>query len=218
MRLLAASMIILFLSGCATVYETESFDDLTASHKTVAILEPEVGIDLRKLPDGMTQEDVRKLEVDEAGIMYDALYSRFLNRYQKGEYTVSFQDVDETQVILRRNNVADTSTMTKQELAEMLGVDAVISTKIRRSKPMGTGAAIATTLLFGFGVTNEVSVNLKVHDGASGTLLWSYDHEVSGNLGSSAEGLAENLMKGISRRFPYSEEAQSRGTSVPSRG
>jgi hypothetical protein len=86
----------------------------------------------------------------------------------------------------------------------MLGVDAMISGTIRRSQPMSTGAAIAVGVLFGVsGETNRVDVNVNLHDGATGKLLWKYDHHESGALGSSSEGLAKSLMKGISKKFPY---------------
>ena len=51
---------------------------------------------------------------------------------------------------------------------------------IGRSRPLGTGAAIVTTVLFGVGVTNQVEASMTVHDGGDGALLWSYDHEVGG--------------------------------------
>lgn len=93
---------------------------------------------------------------------------------------------------------------TKMELREMLNVDAMISGTIRRSRPMSTGAAIATAILFGVaGNTNRVDINVNLHDGASGKLLWKYDHSESGSLGSSSEGMAKSLMKGISKKFPY---------------
>lgn len=51
--------------------------------------------------------------------------------------------------------------------------------------------------------TNEVNVSLTVHDGRSGRLVYSYDHEIGGGLGSSPESIAESLMRQISRQFPY---------------
>jgi hypothetical protein len=93
---------------------------------------------------------------------------------------------------------------TKEELRNILDVDALISGTIHRSKPMSTGTAVVLGVLFGvWGSTNEVNVSLNIHDGASGELLWKYDHKASGSVGSSSEGLAESLMKNISKKFPY---------------
>ena len=50
---------------------------------------------------------------------------------------------------------------------------------------MSGGATIASTLLFGFASTNEVTANIRIHDGASGELVWNYGHEMQGDLFSS---------------------------------
>jgi hypothetical protein len=71
------------------------------------------------------------------------------------------------------------------------------------SKPMGTGAAVVTTLLVGWGKSNEAKINLTIHDSESGTLVWSYDHTASGGVISSPEQLAKSLMRNIASKFPY---------------
>lgn len=196
---------LLLLTGCATVYTAEDFSTYQSQHKTTAILPYSVQIELKKLPEGVTQADLAKMEMDEGYVFQKVLYSQFLEQYSKGRYTVEFQDVDKTNTLLTRGgvNFDNMSSYTKDELATLLGVDSLISGNIRRDKPMSTGAAIASTLFFGFGSTNKVHVNMAVHDGATGNLLWSYDHEASGGLGSSPEGLAKSLMDNISKKFPY---------------
>ncbi len=81
------------------------------------------------------------------------------------------------------------------------------------SKPMGTGAAVVTTLLVGWGVTNEAKINLTIHDSSSGALVWSYDHTATGGVISSPQQLAKNLMKNIASKFPYKvSNAKGAGT------
>ena len=198
---------LMLLAGCATptIYTVEEFETYQAEHKTVAILPYTVQIELKKLPEGTTEADIQKMEKDEGFMFQKVLYSQFLQKYANGQYTVEFQDCDKTNTLLTRSdiNYQNMARHTKDELATLLGVDALISGNIKRQKPMGTGAAIASTLIFGFGNTNQVHVNMAIHDGATGNLLWSYDHEVSGGLGSSPEGLAKSLMKNIAKKFPY---------------
>ena len=196
---------IVLLAGCATVYTVEEFENYQAAHKTVAILPYTVQIELKKLPEGTTQADIERMENNEGYLFQKVLYSQFLQKYAKGQYTVEFQDVDKTNTLLMRSDIdlEDMKRYTKDELATLLGVDALISGNIKRDKPMGTGAAIASALLIGFSKTNKVHVNMAIHDGATGNLLWSYDHEVSGGLGSSPERLAKSLMKKIAKKFPY---------------
>jgi len=202
---------VVMLSACKTadVYTAESFADFQSTHKQVAVIPFEVTIGQKKLPKGMDAASVKDAEKQEGIVFQKQLYSQFLKRWSKGEYTVEFQDVDETNVLLRRANMAEDNieNFTKAEIGKALGVDAVISGKIKRDKPMSTGAAIATVALLGFGgTTNSVNVNMTVHDSEEGSLLWSYDHEVKGGLGSSAEGVAKSLMKNSSKKFPYKIE------------
>ena len=79
----------------------------------------------------------------------------------------------------------------------------MVSGRMSLSKPMGTGWAVATTLLFGFGATNSGLVNMTVHEGAGGKLMWSYEHELSHGVMSSADSVARALMGGIANQFPY---------------
>lgn len=203
---LLVPLLILVVTGCATVYTAADFADRTAEHETVALLPFDVSINLRELPEGLTEEDLRAQERDEAYSFQRQLYTQFLQRYARGQYTVEFQDIDTTNVLLNRADVdyrAIYSSYTRAELADLLDVDAVVSGAIGRSRPLGTGAAIVTTVLFGVGVTNQVEASMTVHDGDDGALLWSYDHEVGGGLGSTPEGVAESLMRGVARSFPY---------------
>lgn len=196
------------MTACATVYTDENFAEFQDVHKKVAILPFDVTIERKKIPEDMTMEMLDAAEKEEQDLFQKQLYTQFLNRYEKGKYSVTFQDIDETNVLMRRSgmdgeNMAD---FTKAEIGKALGVDSVISGQIKRSKPMSTGAAIATTFLFGFGSTNKVNVNMNIHDSESGTLLWSYDHEMSGGLTTSAEGVARSLMKDTAKKFPYEKD------------
>jgi hypothetical protein len=195
----------LLMAGCATVYTANDFDQYQREHRSVAILPFDVNVDLRKLPEGMTREDLEAMEEEEGYLFQDQLYANFLMKHQKSAYTIDFQDIDKTNVMLQRADVDYQSLRkyTKEELAEILGVDAIISGRIYREKPMNMGEAIFSTFLVGNSVTNEVDINMTVHDGKTGNLLFSYDHQVQGSLGSSAENLARSLMNEISNKFPY---------------
>lgn len=200
--------VLFLLTACATVYTSQDFSQHQSRHQTVAILPFRVSIDLKKVPEGVTAEQLRRAEVDEAYLFQKQLYNQLLVQYGKQRYTVAFQDIDKSNVLLERAGIKyeNISSSTKDEIAKILGVDAVISGQIRREKPMSTGAAILSTLFIGFSSTNKVTVNMAIHDGATAQLIWSYDHEVSGGLGSSAEGLAKSLMSSISKKFPYNRK------------
>ncbi len=206
-RLFAAATLLLLLTACAgpSIYTNESFSNYQNEHKLVAVLPYDVEIQLKKLPEGLTADDLEKMEEEEGFLFQQQLYAQFLERYGKGKYTVGFQDVEKTNILLERAGIdyEKISRHTKEELAETLGVDAVISGDIKRSKPMSTGWAVASTVLIGWGTTNTVNVNMRIHDGKNGEMIWSYDHDASGGVASSAEGLAKALMRNVSKKFPY---------------
>ena len=204
-------MTIILLSACATadIYTAESFDAAQTAHKEVAVIPFAVTIAQKDLAEGTDLAALKSAEAEEGIIFQKQLYSQFLKRYSKGEYTVSFQDVDETNILLRRANMGDGNirNFTKAEIGQALGVDALISGTIKREKPMSNGAAVASTLLLGFGgTTNSVNVNMTVHDSDSGGLLWSYDHEFKGGIGSSPESVSKGLLKASSKKFPYKKD------------
>jgi hypothetical protein len=193
------------IQGCGPkIYMNPDFPKLKNEHHLVAVLPFFVTIEAGKLPKDITQETINQMQKDEAFNFQQQPYSMLLEKQAKGEYTVEFQDVDQTLALLAKQNITyeNLGEYTKTDIGKILGVDAILSGNIRRSRPMSTGAAIATALILGVaGNTNRVDVNVNLHDANSGKLLWKLDHQESGSLGSSSEGLAKSLMKGISKKF-----------------
>ena len=210
LRILSVLAVFVF-AGCAepTIYTKPEFSDVTKSHQKVAILPFIVTIDSKNQSKEFTLEVAKKSERDEAYLFQQQMYSRFLKQQAKGMYTVDFQDTEYSNTVLAKSGITydNISTYTKSDIAKILGVDAVIYGTIKRSKPMSGAGAVVMAILIGVsGSTNRVDVTINLHDGMSNELLWKYDHEASGSLGSSPEGLAKSLMKGISKDFPYKKD------------
>jgi hypothetical protein len=207
-------LFLLLLVGCnnPTIYTKNDFSKVTNSHKTVAILPFSVSIDSKNQSKEFTLEMARKSEKDESYLFQQQIYSQFLKQQSKGKYTVEFQDVEYTNARLSQAGITydNMNASTKQDISKKLGVDAVISGTIKRSKPMSSGSAIAIGVLFGaWGNTNRVDISMGLHNGNDSSLLWKYDHQASGSIGSSSEALAKDLMKGISKDFPYKKDVTS---------
>jgi hypothetical protein len=114
--------------------------------------------------------------------------------------------VDQTNALLARAGLApdSLSTHTKDEIAKALGVEGLVSGSVHQSQPTSTGVAIAQTILVGFsGSTQRVDINMSIHNGADGSLLWSYDHNDHGGLMNSVEGMVKSLLKKVAGNFPY---------------
>lgn len=203
--------LVLCLVGCGpSIYKTSNFDTIAQTHKTVAILPAQVIIQLR--PAEMkrtTPEQLAKNEAATGYAMQEKLYGWFLRRSDKFGYTVAFQDVSQTNALLEKAgfNYDGLFTKSKSELASLLGVDAVITTSLRTDKPMNQGVALAVGLVFGaWGTTNKAYTTINIHEGKNSGLMWKYDYEAAGSVGSSPESLVNALMRNASRKFPYNNK------------
>jgi hypothetical protein len=211
MRTLGLSVVLfltLLCSSCGpSIYLAQDFRSYAPKHKTVAILPASVAIALRpNQARNTSSEQMRSMQQQSALDFQSRIYAWLLRRQQQHGYTVDFQDVSLTNSILRKANLTDEDmrTQSPQELAKMLGVDAVLSTSVSTSKPMSDGAAVAVGLLIGaWGATNQANITVNIHDGPAGKLLWKYDFVASGSIGSSPENMVNALMRNASRKFPY---------------
>lgn len=201
------------LSACATVYTNEEFTNFRTVHKKVAIVPFTVNGSSDSSPDNIDHATLNAMQIEEGITVQKLLYSQYLKRWSKGEYTVKFQDVDETNILLGRASITGNNirNYSKSKIGKTLGVDAIISGTVTREQPLGTRAAIASKLLLGIsGPTNTVNVNMSIHDTERGELLWSYDHDLVGGLGSSTRGITKSLINETSRKFPYRKSSEGK--------
>ncbi len=203
---LVLSFMTIFSSCGPTIYKAANFETSKSTVKTLAILPFNVSIDSKRLPKGITIETLKESQEKTGYDMQSNSYTWFLQRQK--EYSTTFQDIDKTNAILKKTNITfdNIALQEKADLCKLLGVDGIISGKATMSKPMSEGGAIATAVLLGgFGSTNKTATSLTIHD-MTGGLLWKYDYDASGSLGSNAESLTKALMKNASKNFPYKKK------------
>lgn len=208
LSLAAALVLTLLVSACGPkIYMAQDFQAYAPKHKVVAILPASVNIGLRPNQAKNTSADqMRQMQLQSALDYQSRIYAWLLRRNLQQHYTVEFQDVSQTNSVLRKANLTDEDmrTQSPQDLAKMLGVDAVLTTNVQTSKPMSDGAAVAVGLLVGaWGATNQANITVNINDGTSGKLLWKYDFVAAGSVGSSPENIVNALMRNASRKFPY---------------
>ncbi len=204
------SLIVLISSCAPKIYQSPTFNKAIRSHKTVAILPAIVNLQLRpNEAKKYSKDQIEGIVSNLSHQIQDAMYSWFLRKSGKLNYTVNFQDISRTNSLLKASNLSsDFESRDQAEIAKILGVDAIIQNKSNMTKPMSEGAAVALGVLVGvWGSTNKVTTTVNIHDGESGNLLWRYDHQYSGSIGSSAEDLVNALMRNVSKHFPYARPA-----------
>lgn len=191
------------------IYTNPKFQELAREHKLMAVLPFKAIIKLRpKQMEKMGDGEYKEMLKQEGLAVQSALHSYFLKRKDQHEFTVEFQDITTTNAILAKNGVNDENfgSFTPQELAGMLGVDAVIGGTLNTDKPMSDGAALAATLLIGFsGPTNSGKCTININDGFGGALLWKYEKTLSRSLGSDTSTIINTMMRKASRKFPYNK-------------
>jgi hypothetical protein len=197
----------------AKQYLSPNFKELTATHKTLAILPFQVTIDTKRLKN-VSLELIHKNELDEGLQFQKQLYIRLLEKSTQEHYTIGFQDADRTIALLQKGGFKLDSLpfYGKDELAKALGVDAILSGTVSQSQPTSTGMALAQTLLVGFhGATQRVDITISVHNGADAQLLWTYDHTDSGggftgSMANAVEAMVKSLLKKVAGNFPYRQK------------
>jgi hypothetical protein len=200
-------VLLVLLLGCGpTIYKAQGFEQLTASHKTAAILPVTVNLKLKRWQKRNTDSTLLRQEEEENGLAIQGkMYDWFLKSREK--YTVSFQDVARTNEILSQAGIkyADIETKPTNTLAELLGVDVVFSSKAVIKMPVNKGVVIAQGLLWGpLGMEdNEAEISITAFDTAQGGVVWRYEYMATRSALMSMNELVNVLMKNVAKKFPY---------------
>jgi len=205
---LALVLVASLLTACGpSIYLAQDFRSYAPKHKRVAILPAAVTMQLRPNQAKHTTADQQSAMEQQSGVNFqENIYSWLLRRSQQRGYTVEFQDVTQTNALLRQNNITykEMRSHSAQELAKILGVDAVLTTNVRTTKPMSDGAAVAVGLIAGaWGATNQANITVNINESDAGKLLWKYDYVAAGSVFSSTENIVDALMRNASKKFPY---------------
>lgn len=199
-----------WVAGAQTkLYTHPQFDQLAKDHKTIAILPFDAQVTLRpKQMKEITPQQLAEMQKSEGLAIQQSMFTWFLTRQKRGKLKLDVQDPKRTNALLAQNNITNPNSVTPEELAKILQVDAVITGRFETDKPMSEGASLALGLLVGFwGQTNSATINMSVNNALDGKLLWNYNKRVAGSLGSSTDSLINTLMRKASRRLAYTKRA-----------
>jgi hypothetical protein len=180
---------LLILFSCSNKYYTaNNFAEKTEDHKVVAILPAEVTFS-GKQPKNMSPEAIAQAEERESIDFQYALMNSILEHANTKRYitTVNFQDIITTQKMLEQNNISVRDSWRKDddELAKLLGVDAVIRMNVRKQRFMSDEAS------YGVGVAKQVIYSTKIGSKmpAPGSVGKTYDIYATCNLLSDNQTL-----------------------------
>ena len=215
-------LVLLVISSCnRRSYHVKDIDEKTRAHKTVAILPFDIEMTGR-MPKNW--DDAKKQEVleQESELFQSSLLSQILNTSTKrrGEFTVSFQNIDKTNAILSKNGITYEVFKEKdpQELAQFLGVDAVLKVKMHKKRylsnvesyAIGEGmrvlqqtARLPVVLPGRAARTNDVRIVGTLINAEDGNILSNFSGSCGTNWDLPPESVVANISRWIGKKFPY---------------
>ena len=225
--LLISTLSVLFIVACSGphYFLAPDFNSKTAGHKNVAIIPFEM-IFTGKKPEKLTADDIKKIEEGESQAFQMSLYNNLLrySRTKNGTIMITFQPYEKTNQILKDAglSVRDVWSTDPQKLASILGVDAVVKSRVQKNRYMSDLAAYGIDLgysviqaiglefggallyaLVGPPKTNDIDSQCTLFNGADGSVLWKDMYKASASWNAPANEVIENLNSNFARHFPY---------------
>jgi hypothetical protein len=218
-------VLLLLVTACTTVdYTSTEFQQQAADHQVVAILPFEMVLTGR-VPAGLSNEQVLTIEEHESLGFQTALYYAMLDRSsvrRRHPILIDIQPVETTNQILAENRISirQSWAMPSEELAEILGVDAVVRTTLQKTRYLsdlesygiGVGAAVLNEVTKGklgmfvpFGATRTVDIwtDSTLVDGSDGKILWKVALQRSTDWTRPANDVIVGITRKLARKFPY---------------
>ena len=200
------------------------FNTKTATHKTVAIIPFEM-IFAGKKPKKLTDDEIKKIEEGESQAFQMSLYNNLLRfaRTKRGTIMIAFQPYEKTNKILQDAGITvrEVWATDPQKLAQILGVDAVVKSRVQKTRYMSDlasyGIDLGKDILFSIGLefapllfpivgssrTNDIDSQSTLYNGADGYVLWKDMYKTASDWNAPANQVIENLNSYFARNFPY---------------
>lgn len=210
-KLIAVSVCLVTVSlahaqfeGSKEIYSSPNLKTEIPKHKTVAILPFAAKITYKRPPKNYNDSANKAEETNLSTSLQSSMYTFLLRK--NDDFTVSFQDVNRTNILLKQAGLYDKLDMvTEDSICKVLKVDAVIRCKYDYEKTSSEGGAIAKTILFG-GIgskTGSGALTMQIYNGKDGELLWRYYKAMDDDVFSSTDQIIEHAMRKVARNFPY---------------
>lgn len=216
--ILMAIVFAMCTTSCKRYYQISDFEQLTQDHKQIAILPFEI-YTYGHVPQKVTLEMIEEIEKIESTTFQSNFFTKVLSSTRRGgkPLHIKLQHYSKTNSIIEENGltIKETWSMNPEELAKMLGVDAVVKARIEKdqffSDGLSAGIDISRDIISIFTDRNPVvvsDINKEIVSDYSlvsdeGTVLWSIGYRNGADWKIQAEQLVASINRRSSRRFPY---------------
>lgn len=200
--------------------KVKSLKDYIELHQTIAIIPVNVQITDHKLVKNKKSDPDKIYEAEkelETAIQY-SFYKRLLWLKERDKLKdIQIQDIEITNKLLFKHgveNMDDLTQLPQNEIANMLGVDAIFWCHAKIDQVMSKGAAMAISFLNSNRVspygrtsppTDYCDITIRLYDGENGQEIWdrSAGKENSLGLRKSIRVIEELLKERLTTGFPY---------------
>ena len=217
-----ALIAIVFHLGCHPHYISSNFAEKTATHQTIAVVPIEMFFS-GKMPKGWTEHDILAIEEIESKAFQISFFNELLRSTKNGKkpIKVDIQHYNKTLQILSENaiSVRDSWNLSPEELATLLGVDAIVKARIEKARFMSDftsyGIDVATeivNILTNYQafpwlpvspIAKEVIADYSLVNGSDGITLWSVKYQNAADWSQSSEQIIDGISRRAARKFPY---------------
>ena len=219
-------ILLLLATGCTAVdYQSPRFAAQTQSHRTVAVLPFEM-VFAGKAPRRWTAPQIQRAEEVESRAFQRSLYFHLLNRIGQGHLAIEVQPIEDTNRLLadHRISVRDSWEMATEDLAQILDVDAVVRTRVEKTRYLSDTASFGISaggyllaeivhdatdgdgdlpLPHGAVKTHDIFADGTLESGRDGELLWRVAVYRETDWTRPANDVIEGLTKKLAKKFPY---------------
>jgi hypothetical protein len=217
------SVCVLLCAGCANYYKSPDFNQKVREHEVIAVLPFEM-IFTGRQPGNLSAEDLRQIRIAESQAFQISLYHEILRSTRRGKKAiyVDIQDYKKTTALLRENDISIEDSWEKNpvELANVLGVDAVVRARVSKERLMSDlssyGIDVATQILEDLalaevqpfippnaGIAKRIDAGYNLVNAKDGSVLWSTMLEADVDWRWPSNEIIDNLNRRASNRFPY---------------
>lgn len=217
--------LLILLSSCGPKhYITSSYHDLAPRHKTIAII-PFDNIYVGRQANNQEAEQLAQQLESEAYVFQTSLYHQILRRSRGRDKDIQIKilDLSRTNTLLeeRYPTYEDIIAAPASEIAEVLGVDAIVKVTVYKNQFFSTGEKfgieVASQLLINSDVgvflglgrdanQDEVEIYASIIDGKKDLAIWSLDEKCRIEWDRDADDIVTNINNKISRKFPYRKD------------
>jgi len=220
----------LLLASCSNRSVLPSYYDHAPNHKLIAVLPVVIENDLKTDQNTWNQDELASITRSESEDFQDIVYRTILKKVglRKYEIKISLQSLNVTNRRLEEFGISalDVENKDPVEMANILGVDAVVLVKIHKDILTGEFQNLDGDILaskedvfledeeeedFDESMENPIAVPKKYRvnliseliDGRDGSLLWHFSKGKSPDMDYQLDKSVEDLSRSMVRKFPY---------------